>query len=221
MPNPYQEILDDAFDAGTDLNVIRGVSEGVLLADLTLESHPFLRSQVGKDLRGHLRRSAILYRLHGMCAAGDLPFSSTMSKMPKGNWHWVEFRSGNVVAHVCRTDGPDLFPVDTPTRQEDRHTNQGDLFLDKSNVVPLRGLTTWLMFGAGDGGALAHLCWGMPRAKENDWLARTNILRRAAHSESEAKVESPSPSVVLKFKSHIEESLKDKDDKSGDGDLPA
>ncbi len=212
---PFQELLDEAFPREADASVIRGVTEGIYLADTTLESAGFLKSLVGQDLRGHLRRAGMLYRLHQMAQMGDIPFMSTMSKMPRGNWHWVELRSGNFAAHVCRTDAPDAFPDDTPTRQDDRLTNQGDLFKDTSTVVPITGFTAWLTFGVGDSGSLAHLCWGMPNAGEDVWLARTNIIRRARESEVVVPFEAPAKATELKFREHIEEALKGKDEEQG------
>ncbi|MEY2942844.1 MAG: hypothetical protein RLY97_858, partial [Pseudomonadota bacterium] len=178
----FQEMLDKAFPPETDANVVRGVNEGILLADSTLDSANFLKSQIGRDLRGHLRRAAILFRLHSMATEGDLPFISTLSKMPRGNWHWIELKSGIFTSHICRTDASDAFPIDTPTRQDDRLTNQDDLFLPSAVVTPIKGYTAWLTFGTGDSGMLGHLCWGMPKANEDVWLARTNIIRRARES---------------------------------------
>ena len=206
----FQELLDKAFPPSSDANVIRGVTEGILLADKTLENEPFLKSLIGRDLRGHIRRAGILYRIHQMTTTGDLPFTSTMSKMPRGSWHWVELQSNGFTAHVCRTDGPELFPTDTPTRQDDRLSNQRDLFLDSSSVLPMKGYTSWLTFGVGDSGRLGHLCWAMPNSDENVWLARTNIIRRAQQNESISKPEAPPPLAALKFREHVEEALKGK-----------
>jgi len=213
---PYQDLLDEAFPPASDANVIRGVTEGIYLADTTLDSAGFLKSLVGQDLRGHLRRAGILYRLHQMTTDGDLPFASSMTKMPRGNWHWIDMRSQNFTAHVCRTEAPDAFPDDTPTRQDDRLTNQGDLFRDTSAVIPIRGFAAWLTFGAGDSGALGHLCWGMPNADEDVWLARTNIIRRARESDVVVPVEAPTRVAELKFRDHVEEALKGKDEEQGD-----
>ena len=213
---PFQDLLDEAFPATADANRIRGVTEGIMLADSTLESASFLMSAVGQDLRGHLRRAGILFRLHNMATEGDLPFVSTMTKMPRGNWHWIDLRSKNFASHVCRTDGPDLFPTDSPTRQDDRLTNQDDLFLPSPVVTPIKGYTAWLTFGAGDSGALGHLCWGMPNAKEDVWLARTNIMRRARESEVVVPFELPAKATELKFRDHVEEAMKGKDEEQGE-----
>lgn len=216
MSNPFQELLDDAYPESSDAAVIRGVSQGIMLADNTLENHSFLKSYVGQDLRGHIRRAGILFRLHEMANAGDLPFDSTMTRMLRGNWHWIELKSKSFTAHVCRTEAAELFPQDTPTRQDDRLTNQPDLFEDQSAVVPISGYTAWLTFGVGDSGALSHLCWGMPKDSEDVWLARTNIIRRAKENEVVVKAERPVADLGLKFRDHVEESLKEKGkDKDG------
>ena len=213
---PFQHLLDEAFPSETDANVIRGVTEGIFLADGTLESTGFLKSLVGQDLRGHLRRAGILYRLHQMANDGDLPFATTMTQMPRGSWHWVEIQSKGFISHVCRTDAPNVFPDDTPTKQDDRLTNQGDLFRDTSAIIPIKGYTAWLMFGVGDSGALGHLCWGMPHANEDEWLARTNIIRRASESEVVVPFETPAKTTELRFREHIEEALKGRDEEQGD-----
>jgi len=203
----FQEALDAAFPPDADANLIRGVSEGIFLADSTMKSAGFLQSTVGLDVRGHVRRAGILYRLHEMAGAGDLPFSSIMSKMPRGNWHWIELQSKNFTAHVCRTDAPEAFPDDTPTRQDERVTNQPDFFEDNSSVVPIKGYLAWLTFGIGDSGALGHLCWGMPKASEDVWLARTNVIRRAEMNEKIVPIERADMRAKVKFRDHIEETV--------------
>ena len=212
----FQELLDEAFPSEADANLIRGVSEGIMLADSTMESASFLQSLVGQDIRGHVRRAGILHRLHDMTTAGILPFASTMAKMPRGNWHWIELRSKNFNTHVCRTDAPDAFPTDTPTRQDDRLTNQGDLFRATPSIIPIKGYAAWLTFGVGDSGALGHLCWGMPNADEDVWLARTNVMRRARESEVVVPIESPAKATELRFREHVEETLRDKDESQGE-----
>lgn len=217
---PFQVQLDEAFPPSSDADVIRGVTEGILLADKTLDNESFLKSLVGQDLRGHLRRAGILFRLHEMAKSGDLPFQSVMSQMPRGNWHWIELRSNNFTSHLCRTDGPEMFPSDTPTRQDDRLTNQGDLFRDNAEIVPIKGYMAWLSFGVGDSGALGHLCWGMPNATDDVWLARTNVIRRAVESETVVKFEPPTSTTDLKFREHIEIALKGKESDENQGEQP-
>ncbi len=209
---PFQDLLDEAFPPVTDLEMIRGVTEGIFLADSTIDSAGFLRSGVGQDIRGHIRRAGILFRLHQMVTNGDLPFTSSMTRMPRGNWHWVELRNANFRAHICRTEAPSMFPIDSPTRQDDRITNQLDLFIDTATVTPIKGYMSWLTFGVGDSGALGHLCWGMPNAKEDVWLARTNIIQRAKDNDVVVSIETPARVTALRFRDHVEEALKTKQD---------
>ncbi len=207
----FQSELEAAFPASTDAAVILGVQQGVLLANAALENELFLATPVGRDLRGHLRRAAVLFRIHELCKAGDLPFEAFMDRMPRGGGHWVEIRSGNFRAHICRTDGPAAFPEDTPTRQDQRLSNQLDLFAD--NVVLLPGVEAlansyaWLTFGV-DGPSLGHICWGMPKATRDEWLARVNVMERAARNATPTKeAEAPTAAMRLRFRDHIEESL--------------
>jgi hypothetical protein len=205
--------LATAFPPSTDANLIRGFAEGILLGDSVLDSEPFLQNAIGRDVRGHLRRAGILYRLQELCRRGDLPFEATISRMPRGYLHWLEMRSDQFVAHVCRTDSAMAFPEDTATRQDERMRNQNDLF--EPNIVPLKelaellpGLAVWLTFGGNVSGQLQHLCWAMPSADGESWLAHINILRRAAATGAATE---PDPgatqSLRLKFKDHIQDLL--------------
>lgn len=219
----FQTQLETAFPPSTDAAVILGVRQGVLLANAALENELFLSTPVGKDLRGHLRRAAVLFRIHELCKAGDLPFDASIDRMPKGGGHWVELRSANYRAHICRTDGPAAFPEDTPTRQDQRLSNQLDLFAD--NVVMLPSMTAsvesyaWLTFGV-DGPGLAHVCWGMPKASRDEWLARINVIERAARNATPApQAETPTAAMRLRFREHIEESLQKGED-SGEAMKP-
>lgn len=207
----FQQQLDEAFPPETDAALVRAVSQAVALADTTMENERWLKCLVGHDLRGHIRRVAVLFNVHESCRIGDLPFNSEMKKMPRGGAHWVELRSGTFRAHICRTDSPAAFPEETPTRQDERLSNQLELILDPT-VVPLRGgsvdeMYAWLTFGA-ERKNLTHLCWGMPEANRNSWLARSNVLRRLESSTIVEKQEAPAPAIVLRFREHIEESLR-------------
>lgn len=214
----FQDQLEAAFPPATDAAVILGIRQGVLLANASIENELFLSTPVGRDLRGHLRRAAVLFRIHELCKSGDLPFEASIDRMPRGGGHWVELHSGNFRAHICRTDGPTAFPEDTPTRQDQRHSNQLDLFGE--NVVLLPGVQelancyAWLTFGV-EGPALGHICWAMPKATRDEWLARINVIERAARSTASAKEpEAPTPAMQLRFREHIEESLKKGEDKN-------
>ena len=214
---PFQQLLDDSFPPSTDLALKRSVSQAIALAGEVMDNEPFLKSLIGADIRGHIRRAAVLFSVHESCKAGDLPFTSAMTRMPLGGGHWVELRSGAFRAQVCRTDGPIAFPEETPTRQDQRLSNQLELFEPDPVVVPLwapaaQEMYAWLTFGA-NGHDLTHLCWGMPEAGRNSWLARTNVLSRLGPIE-DALPETPAPAVVLRFRDHIEEALRKDEDES-------
>lgn len=225
MGDYLQERLDQAFPASADAQLVRAVQQGILLADDTIENQSWLQGAaafLAKDLRGYVRRAAILSRVHAACEAGDLPFESVISAMPRGPFHWVEMRSGGFKAHICRSESPSAFPEDTPTRQDERLTNYGSLF---ENVVPLReaaesaaDLFAWLTFGV-PGGQLGHLCWAMPSADGKEWLAHTNVLYRLAAAQIHVEPEPPAERAKIKFKEQIEEALKGKDeDAAEDGE---
>ncbi|KXV23599.1 hypothetical protein AD936_22145 [Gluconobacter japonicus] len=210
----FREEFHEAFPASADAGLFRCVSQALVMASELMEHESFLNSLIGNDIRGHIRRAAVLFNVHSACKAGDLPFFAEMGKMPLGGGHWVELTSGNFRAHIYRTDGPEIFPADTPTKQNSRLSNQFNLsFDDDSKVISIPSLRktyeAWLTFGA-NGRELSHLCWGMPEAKRNTWLDRINIIRRlgTAPAEQEAK---PTNAVRLRFKEHIEEALRSGD----------
>ena len=214
----YQEQLDSAFPAFTDAAVARTVAQSIALSADVMQHEAFLDSLIGGDIRGHVRRAAVLFNVHEACRAGDLPFVSEMTRMPLGGGHWIELRSGAFRAHVCRTEGPTAFPEETPTRQDQRLSNQLELAFG-SVVVPIRPelvereLYAWLTFGA-SGRELTHLCWAMPEAGRNSWLARTNVLRRLGTATLVPEA-APTAAVRLRFREHIEESLRAPDGDAG------
>jgi len=217
----FQKRLEAAFKHLADGETIRGVSEGILLGDDLIENTPILRHAGGRDLRGHIRRAGIMFRLHDLCERGDLPFSAKIMPMPHGSWHWLEMRSDNFKAHICRSDGPYDFPEETLSRQDSRLVNQTDLFAE--NVVPISEvigkipeLYAWLTYSAEKAGILKHLCWAMPPADSGSWLAHINVLKRAeqAAASETPPAEEPTNIIKLKFRDHIEEVLS-KNDESG------
>ena len=116
--------------------------------------------------------------------------------MPRGSWHWLDLLSDNVLAHVVRTKEADAFPEDTPNCQDRREINQGDLFKDDKIIeMPNRRLYAWLCYGATRNGALSHVCWGMPSAKqegkEDAWLARINLMLVTLPKRSEDDIGRP------------------------------
>jgi hypothetical protein len=216
----FQRRLEAAFYPATDGETIRGVSEGILLGDDLIENTPILRHAGGRDLRGHIRRAGIIFRIHDLCERGDLPFAAEIVPMPHGSWHWLEIRSDNFKAHICRSEGPYDFPEETLSRQDARLVNQNDLFAE--NVIPISQvvsqipeLYTWLTFSAEKTGTLKHLCWAMPPADSGSWLGHVNILKRAeeatVHPEDGLPAEEPAKIIKLRFREHIEQSLSKQD----------
>lgn len=217
--NEFQARLDSAFPATTDETVARGVREGIVLADEWLKGHAFLNGPLGRDIRGHVRRCGILFRVHEMAEAGDLPFASKLLAMPRGNWHWVELQSGGIKSHICRSEGPTAYPEDTPTRQDERLVNQFNFdFMPKAVVADPQAMFAWLTYGIAFDGTLGHLCWAMPTSSGDAWLARTNILVRLAETAREAEPETATKSLTLKFKDHIEDALNKGRDQDIDAD---
>ena len=137
--------------------------------------------------------------------------------MPRGSWHWLNIRSGNLTGHVVRTAAPDEFPDDTPNRQDQRAVNQPDLFADpKVVVLGTVRLYAWLCYRASLNGALAHACWGMPAAKvdgkEDEWLARVNLMLasvppKTADADRPAKVD---PRTRMKLRDDLDRAAEEK-----------
>jgi hypothetical protein len=209
-----QSALEAAFPKETDAEVVRVVQQGILLADDSLKSTPYLNTLIGRDLRGHARRAAIMWRMHESCVAGDLPFTAQILKMEKGNLHHLEMEAGGFRAHLVRTDSTLAFPEESGSRQDRRLTSMQDLF--DENVVPFSALLidankyAWLTFGTERGGRLLHTCWAMPARERDEWLGHINILRRSDLVDglsAPVVVEPPSQKLKLKFKEHIEEAI--------------
>jgi hypothetical protein len=75
------------------------------------------------------------------------------------------------------------------------------------------------MFNATPTGALTHVCYGMPKAEENKYLAHLDILRRALSLGTPidpATPPTPDPTERLKFKRHVEEKIERKNKKDDD-----
>lgn len=219
MGTELNALLEVAFPPAADDEIIRGVTEGVLLADDLLKNTPMLKHAGGYDLRGHLRRAGIMFRVSDLCDRGLLPFTTEIAAMPHGPWHWLEIRSGKFKAHVCRTNSLNEFPEETLSRQDERLRNQPDLFnqdVTSLNEIAKRAreLYAWLTFGADKEGKLLHLCWAMPPADESEWLAHIDVLERAqkATAPSPSRAE-PSRKLKLKFREHVEEKLIKKPEK--------
>ncbi|EAQ25382.1 hypothetical protein, partial [Roseovarius sp. 217] len=190
MIKELQEMVEAHFPASTDTNLIRAISEGVALADQLRASDPMLRGLLGRDLAGHLRRAGVITRIHDLCERGELPFEAGIDLMPIGSWHHLVLKaSDTVVSHLCRTDGVLAFPKDTPNRQDERLTNQLDLF--DENVISLSAAIkqveekcVWLTYGYTPSGDLTHACWAMPSppSVSETWYAHVNIVERLRRS---------------------------------------
>lgn len=218
-----KEQLALAYPSSTFSMTIRGVREGIILADDTLGSAPFMMSPIGQDLRGNLRRAAISFKIHELCTKGDLPFSTKMPKMERANWHQLEIRSGKCVGYLTRTEDEGGFPEDRPSRQDERLRNQGDLF--RPNVVALNesalNISAWLTWRADRKGNLLHLCWGAPDADTDEWLGFANLLKTAGHElpvMGGGEVATPDPKERMRFRDEIAEQIirREDDDAAND-----
>ena len=215
MHETFLPALRAAFPEGHDHIIVRGMNQGILLADDLIKGTPLLGTPVGTDLRGHLRRAGIMFRLHDLCQKGELPFVPSYEHIQYGTWHHLELLSGTTRAHLCRSDGPELFPDDTPSRQEARLTNQLDLFsepkiVDFRHALGMVTLQVWLTYGLTKAGELTHVCMGIPAAEQNEWLARVNILKSSMPNEKDTDAEESfvqDPEIKLKFKKEIQKEL--------------
>jgi hypothetical protein len=229
MSDTFEARLLNAYPEAAWPILVRAAREGVHMADAVRRSTPFLRTLVGRDQRGFLRRAAIMWRLQMLCAAKELPFAATWVLNTNGTSHLLSILSGNLELHLVRTEDVRSFPVDAPIRQDRRVTNQPDLFEDKK-VVPLtealqgvRRLYGWICWGATPKGELTHFCLGIPECGRDHWLAHLNILSRVRLEEGAPRLTEPTPSapnpaLLLRFRAEIARSLEKNQEGSGDGD---
>jgi hypothetical protein len=225
----FECYLREWFPESTDAAVIRNVMMAVALADDMRRNTPWLGSQIGDDLSGNLRRAACMWRIHQACEDGELPFRSSEVPNLTGSSHLLRITSGPFDAHIVRTESSGAFPKDAPIRQDSRLTNERSLF-DDPKIIPFEQLVSsvdrayaWLMFNATPTGALTHVCYGMPKANVNEYLAHFDILRHAMSIGSPIDPSTPpkpDPKDNIKFRRDIEEQIerrknknKDKDDK--------
>jgi hypothetical protein len=230
MSDTFETRLLKAYPKAIWPTLVRGASEGVEMADAVRRSTPFLRTLVGRDQRGFLRRAAIMWRLQMLCASKELPFAATEALNTNGSSHLLSIVSDNLELHLVRTEDILSFPVDAPIRQDRRATNQPDLFEDKK-IVPLtevlrdvRRLYGWICWGATPKGELTHLCLGIPERSRDNWLAHVNILNRVRLDEGTPRLtepptpSAPNPALLLRFRAEIARSLEKNQEESGDGD---
>jgi hypothetical protein len=230
MADTFEARLLKAYPEATWPTFIRGVCEAVKVADAVRRSTPFLSTNVGNDLRGFLRRAAIMWRLQLLCKTGELPFQATEVSNSNRTSHLLSILSDNLEIHIVRTDDVFAFPEDAPIRQDRRVTNQPDLF-DDGKIIPLTEalrevprLYGWLAWGATSHGEITHLCLGMPEHDRDQWLAHISVLHRVRLEEGSPRPadptqSAPNPALLLKFRAEIARSLEeDQEGGGGDGD---
>lgn len=227
MITELQELVEAKFPASADESLMRGINEGIALADQLRLSDPILSGLIGRDLVGHLRRAGIIHRIHALCERGELPFEAAIDLMPIGSWHHLVLRpSEGFVSHLCRTETSASFPRDTPNRQDERLTNQPGLFdenvIDLSRAIDVvEEKCVWLTYGYSPDGEVTHACWAMPSppSQAETWFAHINIVERLRRSGQLTK---PKPkgldaSDVLKFKRDIDDALRNTSQSRKDG----
>lgn len=224
MSEAFQTLLEEAFPQDTWPTITRGVREAVKIADSMRRSTPFLSTLVGGDLRGLMRRAAVMWRFQLLCKSGELPFSAAEVANTNGTSHLLSIRAKNIELHIVRTDEPGAFPVEAPIRQDKRATNSPDLFEDDGKIVPLHKalesvpqLYGWLAWGATGRGDLTHLGFYMPERDQDSWLAKVNILSRSAEAASKKRADAPdasapNPALLLKFREEIARSIQRDED---------
>src|ERR1700737_3739059 len=168
MSREYRKVLVAAYPQSTWPVLARGMREAITIADGVRKSTPFLSTLVGSDLRGVMRRAAVMWRIQMLCKSGELPFTTEEITNTNGTSHLLSINSDKIELHIVRTDEPDAFPVDAPIRQDARASNTADLFKD-GKLLPLHEalklvpqLYGWLAWGATARGELTHLCIEMP-----------------------------------------------------------
>jgi hypothetical protein len=216
----FQQRLESAYPFETYANSLRALREGIASADDTIKGIPMLASNVGDDYRGLMRRAGILHRFAEMCKAGDLPFECSLSRMPRGTWHWLDIYSGDTNGHIVRTEDPTAFPDDTPNRQDARASNTPDLFeTEDERIIRLSPpkLYSWLCYRALPSGELSHALWQAPSADANEWLARINLMVATVSKKSDdlrrpGKVD---PTTKMKLRDDVQQII-DKNKKNDD-----
>lgn len=227
MNDNFQSRLLSAFPETTWPTLVRGVGEGIRIADDVQRSTRFLSTLVGKDLRSLLRRAGIMWRIQMLCKSGELPFQATEVLNSDHSSHLLSVISGTIELHIVRTDDPDALPIDAPIRQDKRLTNIPDLFTD-GKIIPLADLLTdvpqlygWIAWGATKRGALTYVCLEMPEKEEDRWLAHKDIYRSVLASRERDETEqeeqsAPGPTLLLKFREEIARELEKKESEEGD-----
>ena len=224
MIQEFQDRMLAAFPTATWSPLVRGVREGINFADDLVNNTPMLACPLGRDIRGHIRRIGVLYRLQQLCTSGDLPFKAETTRMPIGSWHWLDIRSGDVVAHIVRTETAGALPLDTSNRQTRYVKIQYDLY-DDGRIIPIsrvmsetKEFYSFLTFGIDPKGVLTHACLGMPSSDNDEWLAFTKLERKAPPEAAQTADAPPGPNLSdkIRFRKHVSEMLAEKQNKADD-----
>lgn len=211
-----QDRLTLAFPPSSNTALYRAVQEGSYLADHLYKGESFVNNNIGRDMRGHIRRVGISHQIENYCVRGDLPFLAAMKPMPKGNWHWLEICSTGALAHECRTEDVETFPYKADSRQDIRLRLQTDLLnwreedRDLNKIIrEIPKLYAWLIFRIAQDGRISHLCWASPAVDTDEYIDHINVLKELKESEA-AKLEVstvPDPKDALRLKDHIADAV--------------
>jgi len=219
MSEEYRRLLVAAYPESSWPTLTRAIREAIKIADGVRRSTPFLTTLVGSDLRGLMRRAALMWRVQTLCKSKELPFDASEITNTNGTSHLLSIRSSTIELHIVRTDEPGAFPIDAPIRQDSRASNDADLFRD-GKLVPLHialesvpRLYGWLMWGATGRGELTHFALGMPEHERDEWLTYIDVLTHVTVAEAATPAVAaegssrPNPALMLKFREEIARSL--------------
>jgi hypothetical protein len=211
MSARYRPIIMNAFPESVWPKIQRRAHYGIKLADDLIKERTILDWAVGQDQRGDLRRVGVMWSINKACADVILPFSSLIRKNTARNCHHVEIASQNVYLHITRTNSLLSMPRDTTLRDNERATNQGDLFKDTGFTTDLSSIKrwyAWLTIGADEKGEFTHLAIGLPKHQEREWLDMVSILQPAAEASSPGEEpRPPGPEDSMKFRADIQKLL--------------
>lgn len=225
MSKEFRDLLVEAYPESSWSAMARGIREGVRIADDVRRSTPFLTTEVGHDLRGMLRRAAVMWRFQALCKSGELPFKAVEIQVENAPVHLLSISSNKFELHIVRTNESEAFPVEAQIRQDRRASNDADLFDDGKLIALHKALESvsllygWLTWGANPKGELSHLGLGVPDKDKNEWLAHIDVLKRVtarerSRGESATKTSAPNPALMLKFREEIAHAL-EQDAESG------
>lgn len=208
--------LETAFPTNLGKSVISTVSSGIKLADDLATKIPLLGTPVGRDLRGHIRRSGVMYALRQATLNGSLPFSAEFEVQTRGHWHWLVMRKDRFVMHLVRTPSASEFPEDVPTRRDMRLKCQLDLLdaINPPTVEESPEVYGWLFYGMSANGGLSHIGWGVPYTDTDRYAARVDLSASLTDNKIQEEIEAATPpSIVLGFKDYVLNHIEDSDSK--------